>query len=400
MNRILHELNETSTINFKDPIWFREQFKIIMREWAQLLTMRQLAMVMFIYDRTAAWGKEWELIKYSSFVTGITNADESITYAAGMCGSVVTAKRIMSELVVMSIVRKKQTMGGCLWSLNYEWEPNNYSKCSKMISSKISKTIPSKGSNLIPHKYMNIKGNVSQKKLSRRLAARAPSSSIEEALERGRSKAKAARERQELRKKGKLNSMDIGKVWTAAMREAPWMAVDDLKSGKLYLVKREAQALASYSDRFMKAYPYEVFKDYMTWVLHNWPGIMSEAFGWMTKYPPPETPNAFFFIKRASTFEEKYLQRVAFEKRLNMTPEDREVSKLVKAGMNVDQAKAKVKGVPIYGRYVAGGREIKHPVDKTISIKPKTRSITARKLKRDNITLPSLKGNHADDYEA
>jgi hypothetical protein len=45
---------------YKSPVHFRESFKLIMRQWSSALSPQQLAVVMFIVDRTLAWGKQWE----------------------------------------------------------------------------------------------------------------------------------------------------------------------------------------------------------------------------------------------------------------------------------------------------------------------------------------------------
>lgn len=387
---------------FKNPIWFREQFKIIMREWAEGLTLQQLALVLFIYDRTAAWGKEWEVIRFSSFVSGIYSRDGAQKYAAGICNSIATARRIARELEGMGVLLKRQTRQGCRMALNYKWNCETM-KTPKRLMEKPTEGIqicipPCSNMNTLPCSYMNTiskeKKNVTQKRILSRPPGRegSPSDTIDSALERARVKARAARDRQELRKAGKMNSMDIGRHWTSAIQSAQWVGVGDIRSGKLYLTKRESQALKSYSDRFLKSYPEQAFRDYLTWIVHQWFGIRTEVFGWMTKFPAPETPSALFIIKWAERIEEKYLQRLAFEKRLSLSPAEREISKLVKSGMSPERAKAQADKEPV-------NRVKPSPPKKRVITRHKTNSFNNRKAKDNSISLPSVKGTYLDDYE-
>lgn len=399
--------DKASTINLKDPVWFREWFKVIVREWSLELTMQQLSMVIFIFDRTAAWGKEWELIRYSSFVEGITSKDGSKRYAAGVCNSVSTATRITNELLALDMLVKRRSQAGNLWALNYN-RSNNRMKPTRKIKRDQSPVTgsnqsPMNGSNQSPvtgykNNYVK-KGTVTQKITPRCLTAR-EDISITEALANATGKAKAARDRKAAKRGGKLGSLEVSHLWASSLKDADWVESSDLASGRLYLSKKESQALKSYGDRFNQNYPNDSFADFMKWVIQQWPGIREEVFGWMTKAPSPESPVALFIIKWADKIEAVYMKRQAFEKRLTKTPEEREVSRLIGRGMRVDEAKAKALGKPMYGKYLAGGREIKSPVDTIVAFKPKTKQFKNRANGKDPVALPTLKDeSFADDYE-
>ena len=405
-----------STVNLKCPVWFRGHFKVIMREWAEHLTMQQLAVVMFLFDRTAAWGKEWELVKMRAFVYGISSADGEVRYASGVCSSVSTAERVTSELMDMGVIFKRKSREGNLWALNYKWkekymrEPRIIKRNpSRMTGSNPSSVTGSNPSCMTDHKYSEaIKGNASQNITLSRLSGREGRSgfSIEDAVAKAKAKTQAAVDRKQAKKKGRMNSVDVARHWTTAVKSAPWLEVGDAITASCYLTKRDAQALKSYTDRFSKSYPKEDAREYLTWLVHQWPGLRTEVFGWMTKCPAPEAPSALFLIKWKDRIEEKYLQRIAFEKRLTLTPEEREVGRLVKSGMSLGNAKAKVHGTEAksFGgairRPYSGGNLVDHPVDKTISITPRSRPFPNRNSNRNHIALPSLGDSaHNDSYE-
>jgi hypothetical protein len=383
----LQEGEAESTINLRDPVWFREWFKVIVREWAQHLTLRQLGMIIFIFDRTAAWGKEWELIRYSSFVTGITSKTGDKRYAAGICGCERSALTLTNELIDMGMIRKRRSRDGNYWALNYEWTPNDMNKIRRLHRNPQKPAVlnPQKVASLNPQK---VAGHNKSKAQSEEVtqkeqypAGGGPSPIIQDALTRARAKGQAAIARRKLRDKHKMGMTDIIRLWAETCREAEWAGHITPRE---YLTKRDAYALKAYSTRFLKSFPAQPFGEYLKWVLTNWPGLISEKFGWMTKVPPPETPAPLFFIKQAAQFEEAFLQRRAFDKRLTLTPEERRIDKLIRSGMSREDAERSVR------RFVPGGREIKHPVTKVVSLTRKTKSITNRRTRTDDLSLPAM----------
>ena len=311
-----------STESLRNPVWFREWFKIIMREWAGDLTMQQLAVVMFIFDRTAAWGKEWEFIRFSSFVQGITSKDGSVRYSSGVCNSEQTAMRITKELEQMGYLRKERTKLGNQWALNYDFrtKDNAMKKRKPASEDDLQASAPTKfeRSHLSNLKGSILTTNVKErsKQNTRRSAAGTTSHSIEEIARLTKERASAARERRAAKKGGKLPSRDIIQLWSHLMRSAEWSSRDDIASGRLYLSKREAMALTSYGERFRKNYPAKKFREFLEWVINEWPSIRKELFSWMNKAPAPEAPAAMFIIRWSETIEQRYMQGLAFEHKL------------------------------------------------------------------------------------
>jgi hypothetical protein len=384
----LNDKADESTTNLRDPVWFREWFKVIVREWAQHLTLRQLGMVIFIFDRTAAWGKEWELIRYSSFVTGITNKDGDKRYAAGICGCERSALTLTNELITMGMLRKRRSREGNYWALNYEWQPNDMNKIRKLNRNpqKLAGLNTQKPAGLNTQKPAgHNKSKAQMRNASQKEqypdTGEGSSSIIQEALARARAKGQAALERRKTRDAHKIKMPDIIRLWAETCREADWAGHITPRE---YLTKQDAYALKAYSTRFSKAFPTQPFSDYLKWVLNNWPGLIAEQFHWMTKAAPPEAPAPLFFIKWCAKFEEAFLHSRAFEKRMTLTPEERKIDKLIRSGMSREDAERSVR------RLVPGGNLVKHVPTKIITLTRKTKSIPDRRSKDAHLSLPSM----------
>lgn len=400
--KVIAEQSESS-INLRDPVWFREWFKVIVRVWAQHLTLRQLGMVIFIFDRTAAWGKEWEMIRYKSFVEGVVGRDGGKIYAAGLCGSAATAQRLTTELLDMGMLRKRRSRDGNYWALNYEWKPTDMKEPRRLTRKRIPECAemqllkPAKVQGLKPakvqlHKKSNtLKEEVTQKEQS---PDGGGSSSITDALERAREKGRAAIERRAHRKAGKLSQLELLQIWSSSCRDSSWV---EYITPREYLTKRDTFALKAYSDRFAKTFPESSFREYLKWVITQWPGLMSDLFHWMTTSPPPEAPSSLFLVRWAEKFEQAFLHNRAFSKKMDMTPEEREVSRLVKSGMDKDKAIATAYKKPMHGKHVAGGQAMSHPITQTVAIKRKPRPFSTRSKVNDDI--PSFSMGDTNPYE-
>ena len=327
----------------------------------------------------------------TAFVEGVTGRNDKIRHAGGVCDSIRTAERTTKEALDMGVILKRRTLKGNEWSLNYDWETKHMKETRRIVRNPPpmadSDPPPMAASNPPPMADINsnyvTKGTATPNRTLSRPTARENSlRSITQALAKAKAKNSEAVARKELRKGGKLNSSDVLTHWATSIKSAPWLEYGDGIAANHYLTKKDSQALKSYLDRFKRAFPSEDVMEYLTWVIHNWQGIRSDLFGWMTTHPAPETPSALFIIKWRERLEEAYLQRIAFEKRMKLTPEEREVSRLVKKGMSIDDAKAKVYG-PVQ-------RQARRPALKTIPITVKRAPLTTRKQKGNGISSFSL----------
>jgi hypothetical protein len=229
---------------------------------------------------------------------------------------------------------------------------------------------PMQDTNIACMQGSNINTKVEYRKATQKIIIRRDAAddgiSIADALTRARAKAQQARERQELRKKGKMNSTQVSIAWTASLQKAEWTTRSDIASGRMYLSKRDAGALKSYSDRFIKNYAGKSFKEFLEWIIVNWPDLRSELFSWMTQAPAPESPAALFIIRWAEKFESRYMQGLAFDNKLS-----------------TEAPLRRVKAVP-----------------KSMPVSVETKPFKPRKKSKPLLGLPSLDESYLDsDYE-
>lgn len=94
----------------------------IIREWMSALTHTEFKCVMFIFDRTAGWKKQWERIPHKHFVNGIIDGDGNC-WASGTGLAHRTVINCLASLVKKKIVLRKDSRNGVYsYSLNYRWE--------------------------------------------------------------------------------------------------------------------------------------------------------------------------------------------------------------------------------------------------------------------------------------
>ena len=107
------------------PEGYRNWNQIITREWMSELTHTEFKCVMFIFDRTAGWKKQWERIPHNHFVTGIIDKHGK-SWGNGTGIGKRTAIKCLASLVKKNMVLRKESGYGVFkYSLNYEWKNPN-----------------------------------------------------------------------------------------------------------------------------------------------------------------------------------------------------------------------------------------------------------------------------------
>ncbi len=96
---------------------------VIVRDWfAELKVQEKLAMI-FVFDRTLGWGKQWERISRKQCVIGIFDYDGE-RIATGFASNHDRAGKVLSALVEKGFLLRKPTEkpsdNSYLYSINYE----------------------------------------------------------------------------------------------------------------------------------------------------------------------------------------------------------------------------------------------------------------------------------------
>jgi hypothetical protein len=111
----------------------------IIRHWFHDLSALERLAVIFIFDRTWGWNKEWEVITLNHFTQGVfsyvsnTEDPEDLGYveifAAPFTRDRTRASKVISELVRKGVVLKRNVKGnpkGLIeYSINANWQPDS-----------------------------------------------------------------------------------------------------------------------------------------------------------------------------------------------------------------------------------------------------------------------------------
>lgn len=104
-----------------------ELFNYIVRYWFHHLTALERLAVIFIYDRTWGWNKEWEEITVNQFTQGLVRCNEGtwVSYAAPFSKDRTGAQKVIKRLVDKGVIFRRpvpnDSRGMIEYSLNIDW---------------------------------------------------------------------------------------------------------------------------------------------------------------------------------------------------------------------------------------------------------------------------------------
>ena len=87
-------------------------FQQIMRDYLRYLSPTQLAVLLFIMDRTVGWNKRWEIITQKHFLCGISSkVEKDPDYAGSLQISLNTLKKALRELLAIGLILERKGLG-------------------------------------------------------------------------------------------------------------------------------------------------------------------------------------------------------------------------------------------------------------------------------------------------
>lgn len=106
-----------------------ETLNVILRYWFHHLTALERLAVMFIYDRTLGWNKEWETITIEQFTKGVfgycKDTDKFECFAAPFTRDRTRAQNVLKGLVEKGVIFRREIpnhpKGMIEYSLNIDW---------------------------------------------------------------------------------------------------------------------------------------------------------------------------------------------------------------------------------------------------------------------------------------
>lgn len=203
----------------------------------------------FVFDRTLACGKTWEVIRLFQFSENLTLHRNTIS-------------RNIKRLIALGVILTRNPKHGrAIYAINLNWTDTNMMKTPKR---------------------------------GRTEAPVIPLSEI------GRMAAEKAAEAKK-KKQRKLSFDAVSSLWAST--------VVDLLGREAFIAptKTNYMALFSYAKRFTsEGKTFSDFKDFLTWAIGRWQLIMRDTFRW-TKNTAPKVPSIGWLVKFSAQFEEAYL---------------------------------------------------------------------------------------------
>ena len=322
------------------PVDYREWHRNIIRVWAVHLDGNEFRMLLFIFDRTAGWGKEWEVIPMRHFLKGVVSS-EGIIYAPSLPFSESTIRRILRSLIDKGMLLKRS---GSLtrYSLNYEWKEDM----------KIPKRLQEKGKDSLNEAVTGDRGGVmgdsderslvtphkekEKEEGKNRICADAPHHAptrietreeLEHSLARIESKSQAKRSSKS--DKGYCcRGKDGGLVPNVEAMRIRWV---DLHTK--YFEDYPSVALPSKSLHMLRSYAKEwntrnagmEWVDFLEWVFKNWREVCSTSFRWMSNPPKAPLPSLVVSSKLRTFLEDAWRNRESLAKLYKLPPRERDI---------------------------------------------------------------------------
>lgn len=360
-----------STDNFwgdasmKNPMEFREWFKILFRVWRPHLSPNQFLTALFIFDRTAAWGKQWEVITHDHFINGVTGRDGQV-YETGLRMSRPTLIESLRWLAAVGAIHMRPVKQcRTAYALNYEWNPEQPLESNAMPLAKPKRlhtlqsdtpapeapkvgltkpksnhssgkeTLPLTGKETLPHNRRedNCKAKASLAK-ARQVSVRQEPNSLD--LD---STLAAASQRSLAKRKARQA------VWSATSASTVWFDLHSLhfpNTAALAVTKTDICILHKYGRRWMGSKrPVAEWLEFLGWVVMRWAALRESQFAWM-KTNSPAIPSIRFLVKLSDRFEQAYEHQATTDRLATLPTREREIEARVRKGMARDLAEQEV----------------------------------------------------------
>lgn len=336
---------------FNSPQHYREWSRRLDREWNQALPSGEFSVVRFVFDRTAGWGKQWEVITLSHF-TDCVIGKNGVNYGGIHAKQNGTVLAYIRSLVEKGAILREPKGKSFIYSINYDWTPPMKMPKSKRAIKKFEERMANVCDNrtddvcenrtgdsaIIAHKENKKERGKKNKEGDKSLP------SLKAEIEKGQDK---VRERSRLtrnsqKREGYFLKDSKGFVPTERAFRKIWEDThNEHFEGQMChsLSKRSINALRAYCREWGGRNSKDEFVyDFLPWVFRNWRTLMKTQFSWMSD--SPEIPAPFFLsnAKLRSHFESAWQDRKEIDRMASLSPKEREVEWLKKKGVSPEAA--------------------------------------------------------------
>ena len=109
---------------YTDWAFQRDVLILIIRAWSFDLSPLELCGVMFVYDRTLGWDKEWEIITRDQACRGVWSQDGLKLYAPPISKDRNRACSVLKRLIAKGFLLRKAKGKFFMYALNLDYLPS------------------------------------------------------------------------------------------------------------------------------------------------------------------------------------------------------------------------------------------------------------------------------------
>lgn len=296
----------------KNPLEFREWWKILWRVWRPALPGAQFLVAAFVFDRTVAWGKEWETITAMQFREGVAGSD-GVLYASGLWLSAPTISAAIRACLDVKCLRSRSTGRRTAYALNFTWIPQEHTQPITMLlppkrkseaqsgqttdanfAVKGKEILPldaAKGKKFLPHNYTK-RDNCPKNNGAVRPVG------VESLKQRLLTTLAATAERQEEKVRA-LKPMAVLAHWKKLCRtKFQGDSADHLSVGQV-----DGAILSRYLKKLPFSANHQRVLDYLEFCVSKWSSLRETEFGWMRGSGAPNVPSIRFLVRWHEKFE-------------------------------------------------------------------------------------------------
>ena len=340
--------------NYKDWEFARNALRKILRSWAITLSAVELRAVLFIYDRTIGWGKEWEVVTVDHASYGVWS-ENGECWAAPITKNKTRARAVLQELVNSGTLYRRARGKSYEYSLNLDemkvpkrlkTDQNLHDLGGRKRLFEGVENDSTRESKTTPKEYY-----IEVREAKRNRCASAPHRAdvpMEEEMKRiteiTRSVIDASASRLAKKKmQGKFErSANTGFVPFRAALALNWVSLHkqvfpDMSVSPLPTIS--LKILHSYAKNWTQLRESGEFLEYLQWVFENWAVLRSGAFKWMQDFPLTPSIRIIVSSKLRPFIEEAYQHRQWWDKWAKMDEYERRVSHLT-TNKGIDRIKA------------------------------------------------------------
>ena len=338
---------------YRDWTFAKEVLHLIVRKWNWSLTPHEFRAVMYLYDRTIGWGKEWEAITLEHAYLGVWNEDQTENWGAPIASNKARASELLKTLVEKGYVYKRKR--GCFSEYSLNLDTMKVPKRLKICTQERGDTsvvfgvthFEETGDTSVTQRVSSIKEEIFDKKKSRHNGVVAGLREGDSLSEIRYATSVVVQKSKESREKKKRKGVFVRRanegfvpfrgtlplIWADMHREYfPSFPCGPIPHLSLNIV--HSYALAWTNNR-----PAGEFMDYLTWVFQNWAALGAGVFSWMSDFPLTPSYKIITSKKLRGFIEEAYQKKEMWDAWRKMDEIERKVYHLVNVrGMDHDKA--------------------------------------------------------------